>query len=76
MRQLESKGIGCGVHYPIPVHLQQAYASLGYERGAFPVSEKIADQFLSLPMFPELSEAQVNFVVEAVTEVVGTGVIA
>ena len=76
MRQLEANGIGCGVHYPIPVHLQQAYAGLGYQRGAFPVSEKIADQFLSLPMFPELSEEQVNYVIEAVTEVVGTGVIA
>jgi dTDP-4-amino-4,6-dideoxygalactose transaminase len=76
MRQLEAKGVGCGVHYPIPVHLQQAYASLGYQRGAFPVSEKIADEFLSLPMFPELTEAQINIVIEAVTETVNTGVMA
>ena len=54
MRQLERKGIGCGVHYPIPVHLQQAYVSLGHQRGAFPVSEQIANEFLSLPMFPSL----------------------
>src|SRR5436189_3317730 len=76
MRRLEQKGIGCGVHYPVPVHLQQAYASLGYEPGAFPVSEQIANEFLSLPMFPELSEAQIDFVIETVTETVSAGVIA
>jgi dTDP-4-amino-4,6-dideoxygalactose transaminase len=64
------------VHYPVPVHLQQAYASLGYERGAFPVSEQIANEFLSLPMFPELTEGQIDFVIETVTETVGAGVIA
>jgi dTDP-4-amino-4,6-dideoxygalactose transaminase len=76
MRQLEAKGIGCGVHYPVPVHLQQAYASLGHERGAFPVSEQIANECLSLPMFPELTEAQIDFVIETVTETASAGVIA
>jgi dTDP-4-amino-4,6-dideoxygalactose transaminase len=76
MRQLEAKGIGCGVHYPVPVHLQQAYASLGHERGAFPVSEQIAQEFLSLPMFPELAEAQIDYVIETVTEIVNSGVMA
>jgi dTDP-4-amino-4,6-dideoxygalactose transaminase len=76
MRQLEGKGIGCGVHYPVPVHLQQAYVSLGHQRGAFPVSEQIANEFLSLPMFPELTEAQIDFVIETVTETVSAGVIA
>ena len=76
MRQLEARGIGCGVHYPVPVHLQQAYASLEHERGAFPVSEQIAQEFLSLPMFPELAEAQVDYVIEAVTEIVDSGVMA
>jgi len=76
MRQLEGKGIGCGVHYPIPVHLQQAYVSLGYQRGAFPVSEQIANEFLSLPMFPELTEAQIEFVIETVTETISAGAIA
>ena len=76
IRQLEGKGIGCGVHYPIPVHLQEAYGSLGYERGAFPVSEQIANEFVSLPMFPELSDAQIDFVIETVKETVSTGVMA
>ncbi len=74
LRQLEGKGIGCGVHYPVPVHLQKAYSPLGYGRGAFPVSETIADEFLSLPMYPELSNDQIDYVIEAVTEAVGAGV--
>ncbi len=74
MQQLERKGIGCGVHYPVPVHLQKAYSHLGYGRGAFPVAEAIADEFVSLPMYPELSNGQVDYVIEAVTEAVGAGV--
>jgi dTDP-4-amino-4,6-dideoxygalactose transaminase len=76
MRQLERKGIGCGVHYPVPVHLQQAYVSLGHKTGAFPVSEEIANEFVSLPMFPELTEAQIDFVIETVTETISAGAIA
>ncbi len=68
MRLLEEKGIGCGVHYPIPVHLQEAYRGLGYEKGAFPVTEKTADEFISLPMFPELTDAQIAFVAEMLRE--------
>jgi dTDP-4-amino-4,6-dideoxygalactose transaminase len=74
IQQLEEKGVGYGVHYPIPIHLQEAYAGLGYERGAFPVSEMIAGEVLSLPMYPELEEDQVNFVIETVTEAVNAGV--
>ncbi len=74
MRHLEAKGIGCGVHYPVPVHLQKAYAQLGYGRGAFPVSEQIADEFLSLPMYPELRIDQIDYVIETVTEAVASGV--
>jgi dTDP-4-amino-4,6-dideoxygalactose transaminase len=74
IRQLEEKGVGYGVHYPIPIHLQEAYAGLGYERGAFPVSEMMAGEFLSLPMYPELSENQIDFVIETVTEAVNAGV--
>lgn len=74
MQQLEAKGIACGVHYPVPVHLQKAYAQLGYGRGAFPVSEQIADEFLSLPMYPELHNDQIDYAIEAVTELVAAGV--
>jgi len=61
---LQSAGIQTGIHYPVPVHLQPAYADLGYGRGAFPHSETAAGQVLSLPLYPELSSA-------AVTEVAG-----
>jgi dTDP-4-amino-4,6-dideoxygalactose transaminase len=67
-RSLEAKGIGCGIHYPIPIHLQEAYRSLGYQRGAFPIAERAAEEFLSLPMFPELTEGEVDRVIAAVKE--------
>jgi dTDP-4-amino-4,6-dideoxygalactose transaminase len=60
---LHAAGIGTGIHYPVPVHLQKAYASLGYRRGDFPVTEALADRFLSLPMYAELQPDQVAEVV-------------
>lgn len=66
IRQLEGEGITCGIHYPIPVHLQDAYRDLGYERGAFPVSEQTSAEFVSLPMFPELTDEQRDAVIRAV----------
>ena len=74
MRLLAERGIGSGVHYPVPIHLQPAYDSLGYEQGAFPVAERCASEFLSLPMFPELTPAQVELVAQGVKEVAGVGV--
>ena len=74
IRQLEEKGVGYGVHYPIPIHFQEAYAGLGYAPGAFPVSETIAGEVLSLPMYPELEEDQIDFVIETLTEAVNAGV--
>jgi dTDP-4-amino-4,6-dideoxygalactose transaminase len=73
MRFLAQKGIGCGVHYPVPVHLQEAYRDLGYEQGAFPVAERCAAEFVSLPMFPELTPAQVDLVVQGVQEALSAG---
>jgi dTDP-4-amino-4,6-dideoxygalactose transaminase len=58
--------IGCGIHYPVPLHLQPACAALGYRRGDFPVSERLADTILSLPMHPHLTEHDVRTVAEAV----------
>ena len=72
-RYLEEKGIGCAVHYPIPIHLQEACRNLGYTEGAFPVAEKLAEEFLSLPMFPELTEEQIEYVARCVSEAVGVG---
>jgi len=67
-RHLSEQGIATGIHYPVPLHIQPAYQSLGGKRGQFPVSEKAAAQMLSLPMFPELTEAQISFVVEAICD--------
>jgi dTDP-4-amino-4,6-dideoxygalactose transaminase len=65
---LGAKEIGCGLHYPVPVHLQPAYRHLGYRRGDFPVAEQSADELVSLPMFPEMTQDQIAFVTAAVTE--------
>jgi len=62
---LSARGISTGIHYPIPVHLQEACSGLGYRRGDFPVTERAAERILSLPMFPELTEAQIQFVAQA-----------
>jgi dTDP-4-amino-4,6-dideoxygalactose transaminase len=76
MQFLGNKGIGCGVHYPVPIHLQEAYRSLGYGRGSFPVAERCASAMVSLPMFPELTPTQVEMVAKRVKEAVSSGVVA
>jgi dTDP-4-amino-4,6-dideoxygalactose transaminase len=68
MDALNARGIQTGIHYPYPVHLLPAYADLGYQAGDFPISEQIGAQELSLPMYPELTEAHISAVAEAVTE--------
>ncbi len=60
---MAQRGVSCAIHYPKPVHLQKAYASLGYAPGSFPVSERTAVELLSLPMYPELTVAQIETVV-------------
>lgn len=59
---MKAKGIGVLIHYPIPLHLQEAYADLGHKMGDFPVSERIAKEILSLPMFPHMKKDQVEYV--------------
>jgi dTDP-4-amino-4,6-dideoxygalactose transaminase len=65
-RSLQAHGVQTGIHYPIPVHLQEAYRDLGYVSGDFPHAEKAAREVLSLPMYPELSNIQVEVVCAAV----------
>ncbi|HUT63504.1 MAG TPA: DegT/DnrJ/EryC1/StrS family aminotransferase, partial [Anaerolineae bacterium] len=62
LNALREKEIFCALHYPVPLHLQEAYHFLGLGKGSFPVSEKCAEQQLSLPMFPELTNEQIGFV--------------
>jgi len=63
---LADAGIATGLHYPLPLHLQKAYAGLGYREGAFPVAEKTAKEILSLPMFPELTSDQIEQVCDRI----------
>jgi dTDP-4-amino-4,6-dideoxygalactose transaminase len=74
VKSLADQGIGTGIHYPVPVHLQEAYQGLGYQCGAFPIAERCAGEFLSLPMYPELTHSQVEQVIEGVKEAVAGGV--
>jgi dTDP-4-amino-4,6-dideoxygalactose transaminase len=60
IKALQAKNIQIGIHYPIPVHLQKSYLDLGYNKGDFPISEQVANEILSLPMFPELSNEQIT----------------
>jgi len=66
MEYLKSVGIGTGIHYPVPLHLQEAYAYLNYRRGDFPVTEEVAAEIVSLPMFPQLMAEQQSSVVAAI----------
>lgn len=68
MEAMKNKGIGVLIHYPIPLHLQEAYADLGYKKGSFPIAEKTANRIMSLPMFPHISRQQIEVVVKTLKE--------
>jgi dTDP-4-amino-4,6-dideoxygalactose transaminase len=63
---LKEKGIGTSVYYPIPLHLQKCFEYLGYKKGDFPAAERLCESVLALPMFPELTEDEVNYVCESI----------
>jgi dTDP-4-amino-4,6-dideoxygalactose transaminase len=71
---LKQRQIESGVHYPVPLHLQPAFSKLGYHVGDFPVAESIARQELSVPIFPEMTDAQINAVCQSIREFFGAGV--
>ncbi|MBO0883916.1 MAG: DegT/DnrJ/EryC1/StrS family aminotransferase, partial [Mycobacterium sp.] len=68
LAQLNAAGIGAGVHYPVPVHLLPAFADQGWETGAFPVAERLANEILSLPIYPGITLAQQERVVGHLAE--------
>jgi dTDP-4-amino-4,6-dideoxygalactose transaminase len=67
-KHLEAKKVGCALHYPLSLHMQKCYAHLGYKAGDFPVAEKAARECLSLPIFPEMTDAQIERVSEVIHE--------
>ncbi len=67
-KHLEANKVGCALHYPLPLHLQKCYAGLGHQPGSFPVAEKAARECLSLPIYPELTEAQIQRVVAVIKD--------
>lgn len=67
-KHLTEAGVGTGIHYPIPIHLQKAYASMGWKEGDYPETESAAKEILSLPMFGGLNESQLKLVTDAVTQ--------
>jgi len=65
-QKLNEEGIGAGMHYPIPLHLQKAYSYLSYKLGSFPVTEEVTQEILSLPMYPELKKNDIAIIVEKI----------
>lgn len=59
---LQKQGVGTAIHYPIPIHLQEAYRDLKYKKGNFPIAEQISQEVLSLPMFPELKNSEIQYI--------------
>ena len=65
-QRLKTRQIQTGIHYPVPAHLQEACAALGYKPGQFPAAEAAASRILSLPMFAELTDSQIDYVAETI----------
>lgn len=70
---LAEMGVASGFHYKFPLHLQKAYAHLGYKPGDFPVTERVMEEIISLPMYPELTEEQIDYVVDAIKQYLKIG---
>ncbi len=70
LTELAQRDIQCGIHYPIPLHQQEAYEYLGYHEGDFPNAENISKKIISLPMFPEITDAQIDYVCENLLDII------
>ncbi len=67
-QHLADKGIATAIHYPVPLHLQPVFQKLGYKEGTFPVAEKAAREVISLPVFPEMTDEEINYVIDSIIE--------
>jgi dTDP-4-amino-4,6-dideoxygalactose transaminase len=74
LKTLADKGVNCAIHYPVPLHLQHAYAGLGLGKGSFPISERCSEEIISLPMFPELTPEDIQTVTREVSALVSDSV--
>lgn len=70
--ELEKYGIQTGIYYPIPLHLQKSFSYLGYKKNDFPISEKASSEVLALPLFPEITDAQINYVTRSLSKIIRT----
>ena len=68
---LAARGVGTAVHYPLPIHLQEAYRRLGHAPGSFPHAERACERVLSMPLFPEMTIEQAEYAAQALAEIVG-----
>ena len=68
LSKLKEKGVATGVYYPVPLHLQKVYKNLGYKEGDMPVAEYLSHRTFAIPVYPELTEEEVNYIVESITE--------
>lgn len=73
MEKLKEYGIATGIYYPVPLHLQKAYANLGYKEGDFPVAEEVCRKIFAIPMYPEITDKEINYVSEVLHKIVNEG---